>query len=176
MSNWRSRFGIQRSPVCMATVRSQVVLEYESRTNNLPVPTDLTENHYGKKPFFIWLPVKNWQPRYNWELLQKLYLMLLGYVYHHGRFLKNVLIFETVVSRGGFWCSDFVVKCVMTRTNRPLVDLQRGSYESYLGTGTITTAGTVFLTNYLSGIFMENSHEKKKRNEENLTLRNICMK
>ena len=41
----------------------------ESNTNNLPAPTDLTENPYLKKNFFLKMQLKNRLRWYNGELL-----------------------------------------------------------------------------------------------------------
>ena len=57
----------------------------KSDTNNLPAPTDLTENPYGKKTF-LKIQLKNRLAWYGVELQQN--------PYHATRFLKNVLIFE----------------------------------------------------------------------------------
>jgi hypothetical protein len=70
-----------------------------SHTNNLPTPTDLTENQNGKKTPFLeaanrprWL---NAEPQYKFN--------------HRGRFLKNVLMFEILGGRGvlGICCSEY---------------------------------------------------------------------
>jgi hypothetical protein len=58
----------------------------KSNTNNLPAPTDLTENPYGEKKSFLKMQLKNRPPWYGAEVPQK--------PYHGGRFLKNGLIFE----------------------------------------------------------------------------------
>ena len=39
----------------------------KSNTNNLPGPTDVTKNPYGKKTLFLKLQVKNWLAWYNGE-------------------------------------------------------------------------------------------------------------
>jgi hypothetical protein len=57
-----------------------------SNTNNLQSPTDLTENPYGKKNFFLKMQLKNRLAWYGAKLEQN--------PYHASRFLKNVLIFE----------------------------------------------------------------------------------
>jgi hypothetical protein len=63
----------------------------KSNTNNLPAPTDLTENPYGKKPFFLKMQLKNRAPWLNAEL---------QYNFNHGaRFLKKM--FSSSRKRGG---------------------------------------------------------------------------
>jgi hypothetical protein len=41
----------------------------KSNTNNLPAPTDLTENPYGKKNFVFTMQLKNRPRWYNGKLL-----------------------------------------------------------------------------------------------------------
>jgi hypothetical protein len=62
----------------------------KSHTNNLPIPTDLTENPYGKKTFLQAASQKSARVVPTGISIE---------LYYTSRFLKNVLIFEKM---GGF--------------------------------------------------------------------------